>query len=75
MPDSTPQQLTGFNMRRTGRHSYAQRHSGKARRDTVNIKAEQMLNPGSGVAECLNPYFSSQDLVMRNIGKSAVLLQ
>lgn len=42
----------------------------------MDINAEQILKPGSGVAKCLNPYSSSQeDLVMRNIGKSAMLLQ
>lgn len=42
----------------------------------MDITAKQILKPGSGVAERLNTYSSSQeDLVMRTIGKSAVLLQ
>lgn len=42
----------------------------------MNITTEPMLKPGSGVAECLSPYsISQEDLEMRNIGKSAVLLQ
>lgn len=42
----------------------------------MDITAEPILKTESGVAECLNHYSSSQeDLVMRNVWKSAVLLQ